>query len=85
MKDAPMTRYYFDLRNEEVAIDDEGVELANAEAAQTEAARSLTDLARDAVRTAKDLKNLNVAVEVRDDAGPVMRAELALQIKPARS
>jgi hypothetical protein len=46
-----MKRYYFDLRyGNALARDEEGVELPDIEPAQEEAARSLADMARDAIR-----------------------------------
>jgi hypothetical protein len=46
-----MPRYYFDMREgDEIAPDDEGMELHTIEAVQEEAARSLADMARDAIR-----------------------------------
>jgi hypothetical protein len=47
-----MPRYYFDLRDEdEVAVDEEGLELSSLRAVQIEAAKSLADLARDALHS----------------------------------
>jgi hypothetical protein len=44
-------RYYFDIREgDDFAPDDEGMELSPIQAVQEEAARSLADLARDAIR-----------------------------------
>jgi hypothetical protein len=45
-----MTRYYFDLRDHlGTTMDEEGMELNDLQRAQEEAARSLVDIARDAV------------------------------------
>jgi hypothetical protein len=71
-----MPRYYFDLRDgDEFAVDDEGVELRDIDLVQEEAARSLADMARDAVRrtTRNRDPNHRMAIEVRDDHGPVMQ------------
>jgi hypothetical protein len=59
-------RYYFDLRDgEEVAVDDEGVELPSLQAVQEEAALSLADW--HAIRThPNDGAGHLMAIEVRD-------------------
>mgnify|MGYP001119505958 CR=1 FL=1 len=49
-----MPRYYFDLRDgDDLSLDEEGLALPSIDRVQDEAARSLADMARDAVR--KDL------------------------------
>jgi hypothetical protein len=69
-----MPRYYFDERdNEKFVIDDEGVEIDTFEHVKAEACRAMADFAKDVlpgcvVRT--------LAIEVRDDAGPVLRVKL---------
>jgi uncharacterized protein DUF6894 len=46
-----MPRYYFDLRDgDDLAADEEGMVFATIDGAQSEAAHSLADMARDAVR-----------------------------------
>ena len=46
-----MARYYFDMREgDQIAPDEEGMELRTMEAVQEEAARTLADMARDAIR-----------------------------------
>jgi hypothetical protein len=73
-----MPRYYFDLRdNDELAVDDEGVELFTLQAVQIEAARSLVDMARQAIWTkAETILDHRMAIEVRDEHGPVLQASL---------
>ena len=45
-----MTRYFFDIRyGDKIAIDEEGLELPDIEAAQIEAAYSLAGMVRDKV------------------------------------
>ncbi len=67
-----MTRYYFDLREEDALVpDEEGLELSNVQAAQAEAALSLADMARDAVRMSQGGRDHRMVVEVRDDKGRV--------------
>jgi hypothetical protein len=74
-------RYYFDVREgEDISPDDEGMELASLEAVQTEAARALTDMARDAVRKRVDGAGHQMTIDVRDDDGPVLQVCLTLVI-----
>ena len=78
-----MSRYYFDMRHEdEIATDEEGIELATIESVQEEAARSLEDMARDAVH--RDGKRRPMAIEVRDDNGPVLQARFTFEIERQR-
>ena len=47
-----MSLYYFDLREgAHLSIDEDGMELLTMQAVQIEAARSLVDLAKDAIWT----------------------------------
>jgi hypothetical protein len=65
---AIMPRYYFDIRDgDELAPDEEGVELTSMEAVQLEAARSLAAMARDAIPAVMKSGGHRMAVEVRDD------------------
>ena len=76
-----MPRYYFDLRDgDELAADDEGMELSSLERVQEEAARSLADMARDAVRKNQDRAGHEMAIEVRDDNGPVLQVKFTFEI-----
>ena len=70
-----MSRYYFDLLDGDIlAIDEEGLELPSLQAAQAEAAKSLADMARDAVHGSSAVAGKrDMAIEVRDAAGPVMK------------
>ena len=72
-----MPRYYFDLRdNDELAVDDEGLELFTLQAVQIEAARSLVDMARQLIWTkAETVMGHRMAIEVRDEHGPVLQAK----------
>jgi len=77
-----MKRYFFDLRDgDELTRDDEGLELSTTEAVQEEAARSLADMARDASRRPHNGAGHQMAVEVRDDTGPVLQAKFTFQIE----
>ena len=71
-----MRRYYFDLRDgDDLTPDEEGLVLASFHCTQEEAALSLADLANDAIRSCRiDGEGGLLAVEVRDDNGPVLLA-----------
>ena len=76
-----MPRYYFDIRQgDDFAPDDEGLELSSLQAVQEEAARSLADMARDAVRNKFDGAGHRMAIEVRDDNGPVLQVKFTFEI-----
>ena len=76
-----MGRYYFDVRDSEgLAVDEEGLELQDIQAAQEEAALSLADAARDSFRRS-DSALKQMSVEVRTDAGPLMRVSFSLDVK----
>jgi len=81
-----MPRYYFDLREgDELAVDDEGAEMANLHAVQMEAARSLVDMVRHAIWTKADsMFGHRMAVEVRDENGPVLQAKFTFELKRLR-
>jgi hypothetical protein len=71
-----MRRYFFDLCvGNEVGEDDEGVLLPNLETVQREALKAIADMARDLIGFPATL-----AVEVRDEAGPVLRAKVVFEI-----
>jgi hypothetical protein len=74
-------RYYFDIREgEDFAPDDEGLELPSIERVQEEAARSLADMAKEAVGKDHDEAGLQMAIEVRDDSGPVLQVGFTFEI-----
>jgi hypothetical protein len=78
-------RYYFDLRDgDEVTPDEEGLEFASIERVQEEAARSLTDMARDSMRRRAAGSAHRMAIEVRDHQGPVLQALLTFEVKHGR-
>jgi hypothetical protein len=81
-----MPRYYFDLRDgNEIAVDEEGAEMANLYAVQMEAARSLVDMARHAIWTKADgVLGRPMAVEVRDENGPVLQAKFTFELERLR-
>jgi len=78
-----MPRYYFDIRDaDELAVDEEGLELPSLKAVQTEAARSLADMAKHAVWTsAETMLGHRMAIEVRDDNGPVLQAKFTFELE----
>jgi hypothetical protein len=77
-----MTRYFFDIREgDSVAPDEEGLEFPHVEAAQEEAAHSLADLVRDKIR---GQPNCYMAIEVRDNDGPVVEAKFVWELRPTR-
>ncbi|NOJ47819.1 DUF6894 family protein [Bradyrhizobium archetypum] len=76
-----MRRYYFDLREgDDLAPDEEGLELPSIERVQEEAARSLADMARDAVRRDHNGADHRMSIEVRDDDGPVLQVRFTFEI-----
>ena len=78
-----MPRYFFDLRDgDDLAVDEEGMELRSIQAVQEEAARSLADMARDEVRrhAGDPTKRHRMAIEVRDENGPVLQVKFAFEI-----
>ncbi|MBR1127973.1 DUF6894 family protein [Bradyrhizobium iriomotense] len=78
-----MPRYYFDLRDEEeLALDEEGLELSGLRAAQVEAARSLADMAREAACSSVPVNGRHrMAIEVRDISGPVMQVKFTFEVE----
>jgi hypothetical protein len=75
-----MPRYYFDIREgEDLAPDDEGLELSTIEAAWIEAARSLVDILRDAIRTRRPGADHRMAIEVRDVNGAVLAVKVSFE------
>ena len=75
-----MAVYYFDLREGGTfVVDEEGTELRDVEAAQAEAARSLSGIAWDAMRSA-GAQAQEMTIEVRDVYGPVMDVKFVFVI-----
>jgi hypothetical protein len=74
-----MKRYYFDIREgDHLAPDEEGLMMRYIDAVQKEAAQSLADMARDAV---SGRMLYRMAIEVRDDTGPVIEVCYLWQIR----
>ncbi len=82
-----MPRYYFDLLEGDVlAVDEEGLELSSLRAVQAEAAKSLADMARDAVHGFPPASGRqDMAIEVRDDVGPLMQVKFTFEVESFRS
>ena len=79
-----MSRYYFDLREgDELAIDEEGVELPDLRSVQLEAARSLADAAKNIAYTeAEAILGQRMGIEVRDENGrSVLKATFTFEIE----
>jgi hypothetical protein len=76
-----MPRYYFDfLDGGGFLVDDEGREFSDTHAVQVEAARSLTDMARDSLLESAVASIDRITIQVRDDAGPVMNVWFRFEI-----
>ncbi|WP_370128303.1 DUF6894 family protein [Bradyrhizobium yuanmingense] len=63
-----------------------GLELSSPRAVQAEAAKSVADLARDALLSAPltgDRREL--AIDVRDASGPIMQVKFCFQIEDLKS
>jgi len=80
-----MPRYYFDMRvGDESAPDEQGMELHTMQAVQEEAARSLADMARDAIRRSPNGAEHRMSMDIRDDAGPVMQVKFTFEVHQHR-
>ena len=81
-----MKHYYFDFRDGDALITDEvGLDLPGIEAAQVEAACSLADFAKDAVRgRAEHAQGRRMAIEVRDENCPVLLAKFTFEVEPLK-
>ena len=77
-----MPRFYFDLQdNDSLVIDDEGAEL-DVDAVQKEAAFTVADAVRDKLRGPATTGE--IAVQVRDDVGQIMRFRVAIEMQIER-
>lgn len=67
-----MPHFYFDIWDgEALVVDEEGLDLTSQRAAEIEAALSLADIARQLEPLAS---SDGLAIEVRNERGPVLRA-----------
>jgi hypothetical protein len=72
-----MPLYFFDTRDGDIFMgDDLGLEFPDLDAVKIEAARALAEFSRDVVPGS--LKR-NLAVEVRDESGPVLIARMTFE------
>lgn len=77
-----MARYYFDIHDgDQSSVDEEGRDFRDLDEVQVEAALSLADMARDAIRAGGKTSIYRIAIHVRDDAGAVMKARFAFDIE----
>jgi hypothetical protein len=65
---------------DEIAPDDEGMELHTIQAVQEEAARALADMARDAIRRSPNGAEHRMSIDVSDDAGPVLQVRFTFEV-----
>ena len=78
-----MPLYFFDTRDNDVFVEDDiGIDYPDLETVKVEAARSLAELARDVIPGS--LKR-ELAVEVRDALGPVLKARMSFEAILLRS
>jgi hypothetical protein len=80
-------RYFFDFREgDEVTVDEEGREFKTIKEVQEEAARSLADMARDlTLKPGGNGDSHELAIEVRDANGPVLRGRFDFEVERWRS
>jgi hypothetical protein len=79
-------RYFFDFHEgDEVTLDEEGMELVTIDRVLEEAARSLADIARDhTLEHARSGVPLSMAIQVRDEQGPVLQATFIFSVNRSR-
>lgn len=76
----PMPRYYFDTRDNDVFVPDHtGLEVSSFEQVKFMASEAMADLAKD-VLPGSIVRQL--AIEVRNEGGPVLRVSLSFEIEP---
>ena len=74
-----MPRYYFDIReNDEIVVDELGMDFPDLQAAAAEAAQSLTDMAKDFL---PGTECYSLAIEVRNGDKPLFKAAIAYEFK----
>lgn len=72
-----MARYFFDVSDGELVVDDDGVEFADARCASREALQSLPDMAKGLLQTTG---TKTISVIVRDEHGTALyRATLTIE------
>jgi hypothetical protein len=76
---AGMPHYYFDIReNDEVTVDELGMQLPDLQAAAVESAKSLADLAKDLLPAARCY---SLGIEVRNHDEPLFKIAIAYEFK----
>lgn len=76
-----MPRYYFDMRiGDEIAPDEEGMELSSIRAVQQEAAHALAKMASADDLLDDDDDARYMSIEVRGDQGPVLEVKFVFKI-----
>ncbi len=77
-----MPRYYFDLIDAGgITRDEGGLILRDTDAAQLEAARALGEMAKEAALHLNGRDTQEMAIDVRDDFGPVMHVRFSFDIE----
>lgn len=77
-----MARYFFDVRdNDRFYPDDTEMELPSIDAVKAQASRTMGEIAKDVLPGA-EVRTL--AIEVRDDRGPILRVVLRFEIEHIR-
>ena len=78
-----MPLYFFNTRDNDDMVEDHiGTECRDLEAAKIEAAMTLAGLARDVLPGSS---RRELAIEVRDDQGPVLMARMTFEAKMLRA
>lgn len=76
-------RYYFDIRDgDHMSRDEVGVELRSIDAAHTEAAVAVTEMARDYLPS--DGPHRVLGIHVRDSAGPQFKVTIDYDVEELR-
>lgn len=74
-----MPRYFFDVIDGGLTVDDEGIGLPNMQAARAEALHALPDLAKNLLQTEDERE---VSITVRDEGGrPIFEATLTIRAR----
>ena len=77
-----MVRYFFDVRDTDSFYpDDTGVELPSIDIVKAQASKTMGEIAKDVLPGA-EVRTL--AIEVRDDCGPILRVALRFEIEHLR-
>ena len=74
-----MSRFYFDYRDNGNFVQDKvGTRFTSSEEAKIEASKAMTEFARDMLSGAVER---TLAIEVRDDTGPLLRVTLHFEVE----